>query len=162
MKHIVKSLRPLRPLCALALLTACVNPTKAPPILPEVPIESTTFATSLGVNLATSTKVNGVYVRDIVVGTGAAVQPGQSLAMHYSGYLANGTLFDSNTGNTPFVFQLNRGQVISGWDIGIQGMNVGGKRQLIIPPSLGYGTTPVTGIPQNSVLVFNVEVVSAQ
>ena len=145
-----------------ALFAACVNPTSAPPTPVEVPIESTTFASSLGVNLASSTKINGMYIRDIVVGTGPMVAVGQTLSMHYSGYLANGTLFDSNTGNTPFTFQLGRGQVIGGWDVGIQGMHVGGQRQLIIPPALGYGTAPVVGIPGNSVLIFNVEVVSAQ
>ena len=155
-------LRSLRFLPLLVFVAACVNPTSTPPTPVEVPIENTTFAASLGVNLATSTKVNGMYIRDIVVGTGPVVQPGQTMTMHYSGYLANGTLFDSNTGATPFTFRLARGEVIGGWDVGIQGMMVGGQRQLIIPPALGYGTANVIGIPANSVLVFNVEVVSAQ
>ena len=146
-----------------ALFAACVNPTSSPPTAAEVPIESTTFAASLGVNLAGSQKLaSGMYIRDIKTGTGALVASGQTLAMHYSGYLANGTLFDSNTGATPFTFRLAQGQVIGGWDQGIPGMRVGGQRQLIIPPALGYGSSGVSGIPGNAVLIFNVEVVSAQ
>lgn len=158
----LRSLR-LTALALPALFVACVNPTSTPPTTPEVPIESTTFAASLGVNLATSQKLSsGMYTRDIVVGTGPVVASGQTLAMHYSGYLAGGAMFDSNTGGSPFTFRLGQGQVISGWDQGILGMRVGGQRQLIIPPALGYGASGVSGIPGNAVLVFNVEVVSAQ
>ena len=158
----LRSLR-LFTLALPALVASCVNPTSSPPTPVEVPIESTTFAAALGVNLANSQKLaSGMYVRDLVVGAGPLVAAGQTLAMHYSGYLVNGTLFDSNTGASPFTFRLARGEVIGGWDLGIPGMRVGGQRQLIIPPSLGYGSTGVGGIPGNAVLVFNVEVVSAQ
>jgi FKBP-type peptidyl-prolyl cis-trans isomerase FkpA len=131
---------------------------------PVLSIEETNFASSLGVDLAASTKTaSGVYYRDIVVGPGAVVAAGQQLTVHYSGWLPNGTLFDSNVaGQTPFPFQLGTGAVIQGWDLGVPGMHVGGQRQLIIPPALGYGVNDYGPIPGNSILVFRVEIVSAQ
>ncbi len=131
----------------------------------EVPtIETTTFAPSLGVDLTAMTKTaNGLYLRDIVVGTGATVANGQRLQMRYAGYFTNGRLFDSNAApQTPFAFTLGAGQVIAGWDQGVVGMKVGGRRQLVIPPSLGYGPNDYGPIPGNSILVFTVEVVAAQ
>lgn len=127
-------------------------------------IETTTFAPVLGVNIASSTKTtSGLYYRDIVVGTGALVATGQSLSMHYTGWLADGTQFDINGPNdTPFPFVLGVSNVIAGWHLGITGMRVGGQRQLIIPPSLGYGAQANGKIPGNSILVFNVTVVSAK
>jgi FKBP-type peptidyl-prolyl cis-trans isomerase len=134
------------------------------PTAPAATIETTTFAPALGVNLANSTKTtSGLYYRDIVIGTGAAVAPGQTLAMHYTGWLTNGTQFDTNGPNdVPFPFVLGTGNVIAGWHLGIAGMRVGGQRQLIIPPSLGYGAQGAGTIPGNSILVFNVTVVSAK
>lgn len=127
-------------------------------------VEGTIFASSLGVDLTQSTRTtNGAYVRDISVGTGALVATGQILNVKYSGWLSDGTLFDSNeTLTTTFPFHLGTHEVISGWDEGIPGMHVGGKRQIIIPPALGYGLYDNGPIPGNSVLVFNVTVVSAQ
>jgi len=127
-------------------------------------IEATSFAPALGVDLAASTKTAaGLYYRDLVVGSGAVVSTGQQISVHYSGWLANGTQFDSNgAGQTPYSFHLGTGAVIQGWDLGVPGMNVGGRRQLIIPPGLGYGANDYGPIPGNSILVFSVEVVSAQ
>ena len=134
------------------------------PTAPAATIETTTFAAALGVNIASSTKTtSGLYYRDIVVGTGALVTSGQTLGMHYTGWLANGTQFDINGPTaTPFSFVLGTGNVIAGWHLGIAGMRVGGQRQLIIPPSLGYGAQANGAIPGNSILVFNVTVVSAR
>ena len=131
---------------------------------PAPTIETTTFASALGVNIASSTKTtSGLYYRDLVVGTGALVTTGQTLSMHYTGWLANGNQFDDNGPTaTPFQFVLGRGDVIVGWDLGIAGMRVGGQRQLIIPPSLGYGSQAKATIPSNSILVFNVTIVSAK
>ena len=130
----------------------------------EIPIEQTSFASSLGVNLTASTKTsNGVYYRDLVVGTGATVASGQTLAVRYTGWLSSGTQFDSNlTLANPLSFRLGVGQVIAGFDEGLVGIKVGGQRQLIIPPALGYGPYGYGSIPGNAVLVFKVEVVSAQ
>lgn len=127
-----------------------------------VPIEQTTFASSLGVNLSRSTKTaNGVYYRDITVGTGALVVNGQTLTVRYTGWLSDGSQFDSNT-TTGFQFLLGASRVIAGWDEGLQGARVGTTRQLIIPASLAYGPSGYGPIPGNAVIVFNVEVVAAQ
>ena len=144
----------LRPL-VLALfpfaLAACGDSSTA---TTAVPIESTVFAPSLGVNLAASTKTpSGLYFRDIRVGTGATLANGTKVTAKYSGALANGTVFDAGT----FPFTLGAGAVIRGWDEGLVGMKVGGSRQLIIPPELGYGSTGSGPIPPNAVLVFTVE-----
>ncbi len=126
-------------------------------------IESATFAPSLGVDLAASTRLpSGMYIRDLVVGGGATVANGQSLSMRYAGYLIDGTSFDANAApQAPFVFTLGAGAVIQGWDQGVAGMRVGGRRQLIIPPALGYGSSGTGPIPGNAILVFTVEVVAA-
>jgi peptidylprolyl isomerase len=129
-----------------------------------VPIENTQFNPSLGVSLASSTKLpSGLYYRDITPGTGATLATGQTVGMRYTGSFANGEVFDSNPApKAVFSFTLGAGQVIKGWDQGLVGMKVGGRRQLIIPPSLGYGPNDYGPIPGNSVLVFTVDAVSAQ
>ena len=154
----------LRSLFAVLLpltFAACLNGTE-PVTFPNIPIESTNFAPALNVNLAASTKTStGLYYRDITVGTGAAVATGQQATITYVGQLANGATFDqSNPSNPTFPFVLGAGQVIPGFDQGVLGMKVGGVRQLIIPPELGYGAASNGAIPGNSVLVFSVTLVS--
>jgi len=99
---------------------------------------------------------------DINVGTGAEATAGQRVRVHYTGTLTNGQKFDSSHDrNQPFAFTLGAGEVIKGWDQGVAGMRVGGKRKLTIPPELGYGSRgfpPV--IPPNSTLVFEVELLA--
>ncbi len=142
-------------------LSACFSTEVNEPRL--VPIEQTEFNASLGVNLAASTKTaNGVYYRDISVGSGAVVANGQAIRARYTGWLSNGVQFDTNVTTAGFgPFTLGTGNVIQGWHEGIQGMRVGGKRQLIIPASMGYGATGSGPIPGNAVIVFNIEIVSA-
>lgn len=127
-------------------------------------IESTKFAPALGVNLAASTKTpSGLYIRDISQGAGATLVAGQTVGMRYVGSFADGKVFDSNPAPKPaFAFKLGGGQVIAGWDEGLVGMRVGGKRQLVIPPTLAYGPNDYGPIPGNSVLVFTVEALSAR
>jgi len=146
-------------LVAAALAAGCGSDSPT-----AVPIEQTSFAASLGVDLASSTKLpSGLYYRDITVGTGATLASGQTVGMRYAGSLANGEEFDSNPAPEPiFSFRLGSGQVIRGWDLGLVGMKVGGRRQLIIPPELGYGASDYGPIPGNSVLVFTVDAISAQ
>ncbi len=127
---------------------------------PAVPIESTAFSAALNVSLSDSIKLpSGLYVRNTVVGTGAEAKVGRGVTMRYTGWLADGTEFDSNQAEG-IQFVLGSGQVIAGWDEGITGMRVGGTRQLIIPPKLAYGTEGQGPIPANAVLVFTVTMVS--
>ena len=146
--------------CAAALLVAgCGDSTSPAP--PE--IEKTSFASSLHIDLATMTKTaDGLYYKDITAGTGATIANNQLIGARYTGWLADGTQFDSNvTAQSAFPFHLGRGEVIQGWDLGLVGMKVGGTRLLIIPPSLGYGPSRNGPIPANSILVFEVKVESA-
>lgn len=101
---------------------------------------------------------SGVVVTDLVVGTGAEAKSGQRVQVHYTGCLKDGTQFDSSVGGEPFEFRLGAGEVIKGWDHGVLGMKVGGKRKLVIPPALGYGARGAgDDIPPHSTLVFDVE-----
>lgn len=100
---------------------------------------------------------SGLVIQDETVGTGAAAQSGDTLTVNYTGKLDNGTIFDTSVGKTPFQFTLGAGQVIPGWDQGLQGMKVGGKRILIIPPEMAYGAQGIGPIPPNATLTFEVE-----
>lgn len=103
---------------------------------------------------------DGLQYWDITVGTGTQASSGKTVKVHYTGWLTNGKKFDSSVDRgTPFSFKLGAMQVIKGWDEGVAGMKIGGKRQLKIPPELGYGAQGVGGglIPPNSTLIFDVE-----
>jgi FKBP-type peptidyl-prolyl cis-trans isomerase len=107
---------------------------------------------------------SGLDYWDIKVGTGAEAKPGHKVKVDYTGWLTNGKKFDSSVGTgRPFEFMLGAGQVIKGWDEGVAGMKVGGKRQLRIPPELAYGAKGYPGaIPPNSTLVFDVQLVDVK
>jgi FKBP-type peptidyl-prolyl cis-trans isomerase len=100
-----------------------------------------------------------LIIEDLVVGSGETARAGQSVSVHYTGWLTNGQKFDSSVDrNDPFDFKLGMGQVIPGWDQGVAGMQIGGKRKLTIPPNLAYGARGAGGvIPPNATLVFEVE-----
>lgn len=103
-------------------------------------------------------KDSGLIIEDIVAGSGDEAVGGKTITVHYTGTLEDGTKFDSSLDRgEPFQFVLGAGQVIQGWEEGINGMKVGGKRKLVIPPELGYGTRAVGSIPPNSTLLFDVE-----
>ena len=113
------------------------------------------------------TSKSGLKYQDSVVGTGTTAEKGKSVSVHYTGWLDDsgkkGTQFDSSVGGAPFQFVLGAGMVIAGWDEGVSGMKVGGKRTLTIPASLGYGVRgfpPV--IPANSTLIFDVELLDVK
>ena len=107
---------------------------------------------------------SGLEYWDIKVGTGAVAQSGQHVKVDYTGWLTNGKKFDSSVGTgRPFDFTLGASQVIKGWDEGVAGMKVGGKRQLRIPPDLAYGEKGYPGvIPANSTLIFDVQLVDVK
>lgn len=108
---------------------------------------------------------SGLQYWDLKEGSGAAASAGKTVSVHYTGWLAsNGKKFDSSVDRgQPFMFQLGAGQVIKGWDEGVSGMKVGGKRQLRIPPELGYGSRGAGGIiPPNATLIFDVELLAVK
>jgi len=105
------------------------------------------------------TTASGLKYEELRVGTGEAAAKGKSVEVHYTGWLTNNKKFDSSRDRgKPFSFSLGKGMVIKGWDEGVAGMKVGGKRKLTIPPALGYGARGVGGvIPPNATMVFEVE-----
>lgn len=107
---------------------------------------------------------SGLQYIDLVVGTGREAAAGNLAIVHYTGWLTNGTKFDSSVDRRdPFSFPIGSGKVIRGWDEGVAGMKVGGKRKLTIPPQLGYGARGAGGvIPPNATLVFDVELLEVR
>lgn len=150
--------------CSLLALAACAP--KEPEVISNTPasIAEATFADSLEIEIEKfDSNASGLYWRDLTVGDGAVVRPGQVVSVNYDGRFPDGRQFDASDPGDPIRFPIGVGRVITGWDQGVVGMRIGGKRQLIIPPALGYGPSgspPV--IPPNATLVFTVEVVAAQ
>mgnify|MGYP003345472626 FL=1 len=107
---------------------------------------------------------SGLQYTDLEVGTGAEASAGQTVVVHYRGTLEDGSQFDASYDRgQPFSFPLGAGRVIKGWDEGVQGMKVGGKRKLVIPPDLGYGARGAGGvIPPNATLIFEVELLEVK
>ena len=132
------------PLLAGLFLAGCGDDLTFPP----------EFDDSLGIDLSTMTKTaSGLYYQDLAPGSGNAVKVGEKATVAYSGWLPSGQKFDSGS----FSFTVGMGQVVPGFDEGVLGMRVGGKRKLVLPPDLGYGNQGVGAIPPNSTLVFEVE-----
>lgn len=151
------------------------NPTTSPNISPAV--NQNSVPTSAIITQAPSQEVSttgadmnsyqtlpdGLKILDEVVGTGVEAKSGDTVTVNYLGTLENGTKFDSSYDrNSPLTTQIGVGQVIKGWDEGIVGMKIGGKRKLIIPPILGYGNQPAGSIPPGSTLIFEVELLSVK
>jgi FKBP-type peptidyl-prolyl cis-trans isomerase FkpA len=120
------------------------------------------FIVNRGVSMSIVTTASGLKYEDLSEGTGAEATAGQTVSVHYTGWLTDGQKFDSSKDrNDPFEFVLGGGMVIKGWDEGVQGMKVGGVRRLTIPPQLGYGARGAGGvIPPNATLVFEVELLA--
>ena len=125
------------------------------------PAAATTPPATSGSSAQEVTMPSGLKYQDLTVGSGTEAVAGKKVSVHYTGWLqSDNTKFDSSVDRgQPFEFQLGAGQVIRGWDEGVAGMKVGGKRKLIIPSELGYGSTGTPGgpIPPNATLVFDVE-----
>jgi FKBP-type peptidyl-prolyl cis-trans isomerase FkpA len=114
---------------------------------------------AIDANIGTITTASGLQYQDIVVGDGGVAIPDVTISVHYSGWLTDGTKFDSSIDrDKPFVLTLGQTRVIQGWQEGLQGMKEGGKRRLIIPPTLGYGEGGFPpDIPPNATLIFDIE-----
>jgi FKBP-type peptidyl-prolyl cis-trans isomerase len=143
---------------ALAFSGACAD--AAPETdSPATSSADLSYASELNVDIASMERTpSGLYQRDLATGTGPAIASGQRATVHYTGWLPDGQEFDSSRGGEPFQFDVGQGNVIPGWDQGVAGMSVGGRRQLVIPPDLAYGAAGAGGvIPPNATLVFEVE-----
>ncbi len=117
------------------------------------------YAPELGIDLDAMTETaSGLYYRDVVAGDGATAEAGDTAVVHYTGFFPDGSSFDSSRSGAPLSFVLGAGGVVDGWDEGVTGMQVGGARKLVLPPSLAYGEEGAGGvIPANATLVFDVE-----
>lgn len=124
--------------------------------------EQSTYKQPTNVKEETPVQPNQLQVTDEKVGNGAEAVAGKKVSVHYTGTLQNGTKFDSSVDRgQPFEFTLGSGQVIKGWDQGVAGMKVGGKRKLVIPADLAYGSqSPSPSIPPNSTLLFDIELLA--
>jgi len=134
------------------------------------PVTDASTAPAAAASPATGNENMALTKKDLVVGTGAEIKSGQDALVHYTGWLYDaaapdnkGKQFDSSAGGEPFNFPLGGGAVIAGWDQGVVGMKVGGKRRLVIPPEMAYGNSGAGGvIPPGATLVFDVELVEIQ
>jgi len=155
-------------LAALAIVSCGKKPDSedVPAPVTEAPSGSATASTAP----PTGNETMPMTKKDLVVGTGAEIKAGQNALVHYTGWLYDaaapdnkGKQFDSSAGGEPFDFPLGGGAVIKGWDEGVVGMKVGGKRRLVIPPDMAYGNSGAGGvIPPGATLVFDVELVEIQ
>ena len=122
------------------------------------------FLVLIGCNNKEIIMENGLIIEDMLIGEGSVAEQYSILTVHYTGRLKSGKYFDSTNeiGREPLRFTLGAGQVIKGWDQGLIGMKVGGKRKLTIPPSLGYGDKDMGIIPPNSTLIFIIELIEVE
>lgn len=162
--------RPMKPAIRLAvgalilgLLGACAEAEEAPVQAGGDPME-VEYAADLNVDMAGMEQTaSGLYYHDVEQGTGEMAESGTSAVVHYTGWLPNGTEFDSSRSGQPFEFGVGAGEVIQGWDEGVAGMREGGVRQLVIPPAMAYGERGAGGvIPPNATLVFEVELLEVR
>ena len=146
-------------LIATLTLVACTS-SESPTAPQPIPTPAAPASTSI----APRTTASGLIIETLATGSGPLAKSGDKVSVHYTGWLTNGTKFDSSRDrNDPFSFRLGTGQVIPGWDEGVAGMQPGGKRRLTVPAHLAYGSRGAGGvIPPNAVLIFDVELLAIQ
>ena len=150
-------------LCLIVLTSACAKKEDSP--VSNTPAQApATASPAAAATPQPGATVTELKIEETKVGTGGEAVAGKSVSVHYTGWLTDGTKFDSSKDRgQPFSFQLGSGQVIKGWDQGVAGMKVGGVRKLTIPASLGYGARGASGvIPPNATLVFEVELLGVE
>jgi FKBP-type peptidyl-prolyl cis-trans isomerase FkpA len=154
--------RILRSASGALVLVAALTATACSSLPSGLDPRDVTFAPELGIDLDAMTLTSsGLYYQDVEVGGPPTATSGRIVGVLYRGWLPDGTLFDeSQNPADPLKFRLGVGMVIDGWDEGVQGMMVGGVRKLVVPPSLGYGSQPLGPIPGNSVLIFEIKLLS--
>ena len=147
-------------LCAIALLIVGCDLDA----FRTTPLHTRKTAEELQVDTSAMTRTeSGLLYQDLTVGTGPAAEAGQEVTVHYTGWLTDGKKFDSSRDRgEPFTFRLGEGEVIEGWDEGVAGMRVGGRRKLVIPSELGYGAAGAGPIPPDATLVFDVELLGVK
>jgi len=160
----MRQFRSFAAVAALALLAACDLST-APNVPDPIDPANDSYASSLGIDIASMTKLpNGVYMKDKVVGTGTAAATADSVKVNYTGWLPNGTLFDTSkqSGRTPLEFVIGKQIYIPAFEDAVIGMKEGGTRLIIIPTGLAYGPQgrPGAGIPANTNLIFQIEYIA--
>jgi peptidylprolyl isomerase len=144
---------------AFVLFAACGDDDSTSPSFADP--ATATYAPALGIDIGAMTKTaSGLYYQDVTVGTGVMAQSGQTVTIHYTGWLVDGTEFDTSRDGAPYTGPVNG--FIPGFTEGIIGMRVGGRRKLVIPPQLAYGIGGSQQIPGNAILVFDVELVNVQ
>jgi FKBP-type peptidyl-prolyl cis-trans isomerase FkpA len=143
---------------AVVLAAACDSPTDAGRFADT---ENLRYYPGLNVDLSRMTRTaSGLYYEDLAEGDGPAIAAGDSIAVHYTGWLPDGTRFDTSRDGAPLEYRHGVGRVILGWDEGIEGLQVGSRRKLVVPPHLGYGGMRMGPIPPHSTLVFDVEIMA--
>ena len=158
---------PARRLCLLKaaptlLLWALAGCASGPPIGPAPDPQELTYAESLHVDFSRMEETpSGLWIEDITPGVGSTANRGDHIWIHYVGFLPDGTRIDSSLGGDPYEFELGSDQVIRGWNEGVLGMKVGGRRRFVIRPGLAYGRSGRGGVPPQAVLVFEIQLVDA-
>ncbi len=157
----IKSVTCLASIGALLLLGACAGGAPAGPLPPTDPSELQ-FATELGIDLADfELTSSGLYIQELSEGLGVRAQRTSRVWIYYVGWLPDGTVFNATLQGEPFHARLGSNEVIRGWNEGIQGMRVGGRRRLIVRPGLAYGSRGRGKVPAGATLIFEVQLVDA-
>jgi len=159
---------PLTAALAAALIAGCAGPSEKPAAADKpqqqasAPAAQSAAAPAPTAEPTPDPSLGTLKITDQVLGNGDEAVAGKHVTVNYTGRLLTGKQFDTSIGRAPFTFVLGAGQVIKGWDMGVAGMKVGGKRELVIPSYLGYGDNGMGPIPPNATLVFDVELLGVQ